>query len=373
MTTNTRDQRRRTHHHAVDRIGSNASAQSQDDNAGRAKALSAARDQKSEQLTPPERSLTERALHWYDNHDSRLSWRGLHVNMGNFSGGAGFAGGIGLTQRAIGQPVVDPYQANRIDLDLSAGRSILGYQRLAARVDVLNIAGAPINFAMSWRDDQMPQEDFYGIGPDADHRVSYRLDTTDTTAALEWKPFRQLSIGGAVALLTPVVRTGNRRTLSVDRNDFRSGVRAGAQRLARVPAHRRDRRLRLARQLDASAERRKLPGHRIAVRRQASTRSNDFRRVDVSAAADRAAGNRYRRIELRAPGGLHRRRWRRACPVHLSAGARRPVDAARLRDGRFRDRHAVAMSRRISMGSVVGARRRLVRRRRPGRRTSFAI
>ena len=79
---------------------STASAQSQDDNAGRAKALSAVRDQKSEQLTPPERSMTERALHWYDNHDSRLSWRGLHINMGNFSGGAGFAGGIGLTQRA---------------------------------------------------------------------------------------------------------------------------------------------------------------------------------------------------------------------------------------------------------------------------------
>ena len=136
--------------------------------------------------------MTERVLHWYDNRDSSLSWNGLHLNLGNFSGGAGFAAGVGFTRHAIGSPIVDPNQANRIDLDLSAGRSILGYQRLSARVDVLNVASAPINFSLSWRDDQMPQEDFYGLGQDSSesHRVSYRHDTTDVTAAVEWKPFR---------------------------------------------------------------------------------------------------------------------------------------------------------------------------------------
>ena len=147
-------------------IGSAASAQSQDD-ASRAKILSTARDQKTETIAPPTKSMTERVLHWYDNRDSKLSWQGFHLNLGNFSGGAGFAAGVGFTRHAIGSPIVDPNQANRIDLDLSAGRSILGYQRLSARVDVLNVASAPINISLLWRDDQMPQEDFYGLGPDS--------------------------------------------------------------------------------------------------------------------------------------------------------------------------------------------------------------
>ena len=85
-------------------IGSAASAQSSQDEASRAKALSTARDQKAETITPPARSLTERVLYWYDNRDSSLSWNGLHVNMGNFSGGAGFAAGVGFTRHAIGSP-----------------------------------------------------------------------------------------------------------------------------------------------------------------------------------------------------------------------------------------------------------------------------
>ena len=190
-------------------IASAASAQSQDE-ASRAKALSTARDQKAETIAPPTRSLTERVLHWYDNRESNLSWNGFHLNLGNFSGGAGLAAGIGFTRHAIGSPIVDPHQANRIDLDLSAGRSILGYQRLSARVDVLNVASAPITLSLLWRDDQMPQEDFYGLGQDSSesHRVSYRLDTKDVTAAIEWKPFRRVYVGGAVAHLAPVLGRG---------------------------------------------------------------------------------------------------------------------------------------------------------------------
>src|SRR4029434_4705480 len=103
--------------------------------------------------------MTERVLYWYDNRESSLSWNGLHMNLGNFSGGAGLAAGIGFTRHAIGSSIVDPYQANRIDLDLSVGRSILGYQRLSARVDVLNVARAPVHIAPLWRDDQTPPDE----------------------------------------------------------------------------------------------------------------------------------------------------------------------------------------------------------------------
>jgi len=322
---------------------SNASAQSQDDTAGRAKALSTARDQKSEQLTPPERSLTERALYWYDNHDSRLSWRGLHVNMGNFSGGAGFAGGIGLTQRAIGQPVVDPYQPNRIDLDLSAGRSISGYQRLAARVDVLNIAGAPINFAMSWRDDQMPQEDFYGIGPDADHRVSYRLDTTDTTAALEWKPLRQLSIGGAVALLTPVVGPGTDGRYPSIETTFDP---ASAPGLNGLPEFLRTDAIVGFDWRDSSTHPRSGGNYQVTASQYDGRHDtlNDFRRVDVQLQQIVPLGNRYRRVELRAQAALTDADDTARVPIIYLPALGGLSTLRGFSNGRFRDRQAVSMS-----------------------------
>ena len=85
-------------------------------------------------------------------------------------------------------PIVDPHR-HRIDLDLSAGEASSAIS-FSARVDVLNVASAPVNFSLSWRDDHMPQEDFYGLGQGSSesHRVSYLLDTTDVTAAAEWKP-----------------------------------------------------------------------------------------------------------------------------------------------------------------------------------------
>lgn len=327
-------------------IGSaSASAQSTDDTAGRAKALSAARDQKSEHITPPERSMTERVLHWYDNRDSRLSWRGFHVNMGNFSGGAGFAAGIGLTQRAIGSPVVDPYQHNRVDLDLSAGRSILGYQRLSARVDVLNIAGAPINFGISWRDDQMPQEDFYGLGPGSDesHRVSYGLDTTDTTIGLEWKPFRNVTIGGAMALLQPVVGPGTDRrhpsievTFDPESTPGINGLPDFLRTDAMIGFDWRD-----------SPSHPRRGGHYYAVASQYDGRSstaNDFRRVDVQLQQIVPLGNRYRRLELRAQAALSDADANARVPIIYQPSLGGMSTLRGFPRGRFRDRQAVTVS-----------------------------
>jgi Omp85 superfamily domain len=287
-------------------IGSAAAAQSSQDEASRAKTLSTARDQKAESVTPPARSMTERVLYWYDNRgESSLSWNGFHMNLGNFSGGAGLAAGIGFTRHAIGSSIVDPYQANRIDLDLSAGRSILGYQRLSARVDVLNVASAPINIALMWRDDQMPQEDFYGLGQDSSesHRVSYRLDTTDVTAAIEWKPFERIVIGGAVAHLSPVLGRGTDSRFPSIEAAYDPSTAPG---LGGLPEFiRADARLGFDWRDNASHPRR--GGHyQVTASRfdgQGDDRT-DFRRVDIHLQQIVPLGNRYRRLELRAQAAL---------------------------------------------------------------------
>ena len=325
-------------------IGSAASAQSQDD-ASRAKVLSTARDQKAETVTPPAKSLTERVLYWYDNRDSSLSWNGLHMNLGNFSGGAGFAAGIGFTRRAIGSPFVDPQQANRVDVDLSAGRSLLGYQRLSARVDVLNVASAPINIALSWRDDEMPQEDFYGLGQDSSkgNRVSYRHDTTDVTAAIEWRPFRRVIIGGAVSHLAPTLGRGTDPRVPSIEATFDPSTAPG---LGGLPEF-----IRTGARLgfdwrDSASHPRRGGNYQVTASRfdgQGGDRT-DFRRVDVHLQQIVPLGNRYRRLELRAQAALTDADSLARIPVIYMPYVGGPETLRGFANTRFRDRQALSMS-----------------------------
>ena len=326
-------------------IGSAASAQSSQDEASRAKVLSTARDQKAETITPPAKSLTERALYWYDNRDSSLSWNGLHMNLGNFSGGAGLAAGIGFTRHAIGSAIVDPTRANRIDIDLSAGRSLTGYQRLSARVDVLNVAGAPINFGLRWRDDQMPQEDFYGLGQDSSegHRVSYRLDTTDVTAALEWKPFRRVVIGGAVSHLTPALGRGTDPSFPSIEATFDPSTAPG---LGGLPDFiRADATLGFDWR-DSASHPRSGGNYQVIASRfdgQGDDRT-DFQRVDIRLQQIVPLGNRYRRLELRAQAALTGADSLARVPVIYMPYVGGPETLRGFANTRFRDRQALSMS-----------------------------
>jgi len=325
-------------------IASTVSAQSPDD-ASRAQELSAARAQKAETIAPPTRTLTERVLHWYDNRDSSFSWNGLHMNLGNFSGGAGLAAGVGFTRHAIGSAIVDPHHANRIDLDLSAGRSILGYQRLSARVDVLNVAGAPVNMSVSWRDDQMPQEDFYGIGQDTSesHRVSYRLDTTDITAAFEWQPFRRVFIGGAVAHLSPVLGRGTDSRFPSIEATFDPSTAPG---LGGLPEFiRADATVGFDWRDNASHPR--SGGHyQVTASRydgQGDDRT-DFRRTNILLQQIIPLGNRYRRIELRAQAALTGADRLARVPVIYMPYVGGASTLRGFSTSRFQDRQAVSMS-----------------------------
>ena len=97
----------------------------------------------------------------------------------------------------------------------------------------------------------------------------------------------------------------------------------------------------------------------------------DFRRVDISVQQIVPLPNRYRRIELRADGRDDRRVGGPAGPVHLSTGARRHADAARLLRIAIPRSQRPLGQRRIPVGGVVGPRRRDLCRRRPGCRASL--
>lgn len=292
----------------------------------RSEGLSSARDAKARDLTPPKSSLIERALLWYDEHDGQLQYRGIHFAGGGFPNGAGFGFGIGITKRAIGAPLAEPALPNRVDVTLAAARTTLGYQRLGARVELLNAGGRPIDFAVSFLDEKRPREDYYGLGQDSReaNRTEYRLDGTQTAIDLRWRPAARVAIGGGVALLTPEV-TATTPEITALPDFLRSSVFLTFDGRDN-PTHPRD-------------------GGRYraawAFYHDQSSGASDFRRIDLDAQQIVPLGNRYRRLELRAAAAITGDGGRGAVPVIYQPVLGGSFSLRGFRDSRFRDRNAL--------------------------------
>lgn len=283
-----------------------ASAQTPtDDSSRRAGELAAERDKKAEELAPAKPSLIERALYWYDNNGAKLQWRAVRFAMGGFSGGAGLGYGVAIAEQGMGSPVVDPDQPNRVDGEFLAARTIRGYQRVAAKMHLLNVGGLPIDASVRWQDDHLMQEDFFGFGPGSTEagRTNYRLDSNEYGASFTWRPASPLSIGGELSYLSPLIGEGTDTRYPTTQSiydvedvpglsDLPSFVRTGAS---------------LAYDWrDSDSHPRRGGYYRLAAAQAAgvSDASYDFRRIDIAAQQIVPLGNRYRRLNLQAAAAL---------------------------------------------------------------------
>src|SRR6185295_14613674 len=102
------------------------------DSLTRAALLAAAREQKSQELKPVERSTVEKGLYWYDNQYLLPKvfgkWKGVHIGGGGFPAGAGTKFGVAY-DHAIGSEE-NTARANRLDVNGVAAISTRGYQRV---------------------------------------------------------------------------------------------------------------------------------------------------------------------------------------------------------------------------------------------------
>ena len=282
------------------------SAQStSDDPASRAQALSDVRDQKQEEVTTPKRSLVERALYWYDTRGLRVGWRAVHFSGGAFPNGAGFGYGIGVAQKGIGSATVDPDQPNRVDGSAFAARSFRGYHRLAARIDVRNVAASTFDLSVRLQHYKLPQEDFYGLGSDSaeSSRSNYRLDGNDIGAGLSWKAASGVRIGGDVSYLTPRVTEGTDSRYATTQSTFSESDVPG---LSDLPDFVRNDLWITYDWRDSDTHPRRGGMYQATVSQFLGAGSDqyDFRRVDVSVQQIVPLPDRYRRIELRAAAAL---------------------------------------------------------------------
>ena len=141
--------------------------------------LAAARDKKASEVTPPQRTIVERGLYWYDNQYVLAKifgdWHGFHLAGGDFPAGAGTTIGVGFA-KATGS-MTDSTAANRFAFESAAANSTRGYRRLVTSASVLRVAGAPIDVRALGQYYEFPQEDFFGLGADS------RAEPTDELSA----------------------------------------------------------------------------------------------------------------------------------------------------------------------------------------------
>jgi hypothetical protein len=313
-----------------------------DDHGGRARAIADVRENKAQQLAAPRPSLIERALKWYDDHGLRLGWRALHFSAGRFPTGAGFGYGIGLSERAMGSPVVAPDQPNRIDGSIVAARTLRGYQRLAARMDMRNLAGRPADLFISWQEYQLTQEDFYGLGAGSAEsaRTDYRIDGTDVAGGFTWRPAASLSLTGEWSYLTPRIGEGTDPRYASTQSIYDdadvpglSGLPSFVRTAATVGYDRRD----------SQTHPRRGGSYRATFARFTDVDDGqfDFDRIDIAAQQIIPLPNRYRRIELRAGAALTQTGDSSDVPFIFQPAVGGAQTLRGYGESRFRDRHAL--------------------------------
>jgi Omp85 superfamily domain len=198
--------------------GVTASAQ---EPATRADALAREREEKSEQLAPPEPGTVERALLMLEN--GRLYERilnppeGFYPKIGNITPGSGFA---------VGPAYRKPLFGERAAFSALAVASVKRYWLLEARLTSPELADGRMFADVHGRLFEYPEEDFFGLGPDSrrEDAVIYGFRSSEIGASAGVRPVPWFTIGGNVDHLTPSVGPGGSGNVSIRHLFFPSAV-----------------------------------------------------------------------------------------------------------------------------------------------------
>jgi len=178
-------------------------AQDLDTRAGR---LQQERQAKAQQLAPYKRNGLESLL--FELKDRRImeryqaGYKGFHPMLGGLATGSGFALGAQFRKTDIADGV--------LNFQTSAQASFAGYQKYQLGLSAPALAKRRVSLAFNFTQNNFPQEDFFGLGSDSagENRTSYRLETTEYSGSVGFRPIRKLELGGRGAILNTNVGHG---------------------------------------------------------------------------------------------------------------------------------------------------------------------
>ena len=159
----------------------------------RAEVLKRARDDKQQSIAPYQPSGLERGLNAIETRVlANFGRDGFHPKFGSLATGSGFALGIDYLNRQL----VDREGA----LNVWGAVSLKKYWAVQGSFDLPRLAGGWLTVGTYARHQNYPQEDFFGVGPDArreDH-TSFKIVNTMAGGRAGVKPSARLAIGGGV-------------------------------------------------------------------------------------------------------------------------------------------------------------------------------
>jgi outer membrane protein assembly factor BamA len=170
----------------------------------RAELLQRTRESKRRSMTPYQPNALERGMRLAEERVGPLLTvrDGVHLKLGSLTTGSGLAYGVGYRNRRL----ADREGA----LTLWAAGSLKKYVAAEARFDMPSLAGGRLLLGAHARRQSYPQEDFFGIGPDArrsDH-TSFRIADTIVGGRVGVRATPRLTVGGGLEYSRPDVGRG---------------------------------------------------------------------------------------------------------------------------------------------------------------------
>lgn len=171
----------------------------------RQEALRRQREEKSQQLAPPERSGLERAL--FDLESGRLLERvlnppeGFYPKIGNITAGSGFSFGPAYRKPGL--------FGGNADFSAFGAASFQRYWMIDTRLTLPRLAKERVSVDVHAQRYEFPEEDFFGLGPDS-HRtdeVAYGVASSVFGGTGSIRPRQWLTVGAGLDYLTPHVST----------------------------------------------------------------------------------------------------------------------------------------------------------------------
>jgi hypothetical protein len=303
----------------------------------RTERLEAERDARAAEATPPQRSMLERALLWYDDQQvlARMlgGWRGFHGASGNFPAGAGTAVGIGYSAGG----------ATGLGVDIAAATSTRGYARGSVALDVRQLGGAPVDVTVRGQMYEFPEQDFFGLGMDSDvdARSNYLLSNAEAGADVTWRPMPGVSVQAGLTYLSPRAGVGTDTRMASTNEAFDPATLPG---YGTATDYFRS-------EIGVAYDRRDNPLHPHAGGRY-SARVADYRdldsagfwRADVDAQQYVPIPDRYRTLALRATATLTDPHDGQDVPFYFQPTLGGASTLRGFREFRFQDRNSVAVS-----------------------------
>ena len=174
----------------------------------RVEALRLAREEKQKSIAAYKPNTLERGMQIAEGRVLPMLERdGVHLKLGSLTTGSGFAYGAGFRNRRL------------FDREGAAGvwaaASLKKYWAIEARFDLPDLADGRLVVGAFARRQNYPQEDFFGVGPEArrgDH-VSFQLKNTIVGGRAGLKPVRFLTVGGGLEYSRPELGPGRDTTV----------------------------------------------------------------------------------------------------------------------------------------------------------------